>query len=275
MRRRTAGHAGWLATGIAVASAVAAGSVGAVAGGLATYGSAAKTAAGVDTALIVSVDVSSSLDERRYQIQMEGIAAALEDPGVVDAIVSGPKGGILFALVTWADRPALSLPWMRIASRADAVSAALKIRALPRQSGDFTCLAKMLRYVSDKVVPQMPLPAQKVVVDVSGDGSDNCNPVEPPVAVRDEMAGRGTTINGLPILEGREAATLEGWYRDNVMGGPGAFILPANGFEDFGRAIRQKFVVEISGGQASPTIDHAEAAEAGDAGTLSGNTLSR
>lgn len=273
MRPGTGRGNGWLLAALAAgaALAVAAGTVSG-AGGVATYGSGAKSTAGVDTALIVSVDVSSSLDERRYQIQMEGIAAALEDPGVIDAIVGGPRGGILFALVSWADQPTLSLPWMRIASRADAVSAALKIRALPRQGGDFTCLARMLRYLNDKVIPQMPMPAQKVVVDVSGDGSDNCNPQEPPAQVRDEMAAGGTTINGLPILEGREAATLEGWYRDNVMGGPGAFILPANGFEDFGRAIRQKFVVEVSGVDAAPASSRAKAR---DVGSLAGSTLNR
>ncbi len=273
MRPGTGRGNGWLLAALAAgaALAVAAGTVSG-AGGVATYGSGAKSTAGVDTALIVSVDVSSSLDERRYQIQMEGIAAALEDPGVIDAIVGGPRGGILFALVSWADQPTLSLPWMRIASRADAVSAALKIRALPRQGGDFTCLARMLRYLNDKVIPQMPMPAQKVVVDVSGDGSDNCNPQEPPAQVRDEIAAAGTTINGLPILEGREAATLEGWYRDNVMGGPGAFILPANGFEDFGRAIRQKFVVEVSGVDAAPASSRAEAR---DVGSLAGSTLNR
>lgn len=217
-------------------------------GVLPQYGNAPTPAiGGVDTALIVSVDVSSSVDERRYQIQLEGIAAALEDQGVIDAILSGPRKSILFSVVTWADRPKLSLPWIRIASKEDAFVAALKVRTMRREGGDFTCLSKMLRYVTDKIVPQIPERASKVVVDVSGDGSDNCNAEEPAKAVRDEMNGRGTTINGLPILEGREAATLEGWYRENVMGGPGAFILPAQGFEDFGRAIRQKFVVEISG----------------------------
>ena len=206
----------------------------------------------MDTALIVSMDVSSSVDERRYQIQLEGIAAALEDKGVIDAILSGPRKSILFAVVSWADRPKLSLPWIRIASKEDAAVAALKVRTMPRENGDFTCLSKMLRFVTDKIVPQIPEPALKVVVDVSGDGSDNCNTDEPAKAVRDEMNGRGTTTNGLPILEGREAATLEGWYRENVMGGPGSFVLPANGFEDFGRAIRQKFVVEISGNVPSP-----------------------
>jgi hypothetical protein len=201
----------------------------------------------VDTALIVSIDVSNSVDEHRYKLQIEGIAAALEDPGVIEAILNGPQGGIIFSLVAWADRPKVALPWMRIASRADALAVAQAIRAMPRHDGEFTCLGQMLRFVSDKIVPQIPAKALRVIVDVSGDGRDNCNAAEPIGHVRDELVSSGVTINGLPILEGREAATLAPWYRDNVMGGPGAFVLPAEGFEDFGRAIRQKFVIEISG----------------------------
>ncbi len=79
-------------------------------------------------------------------------------------------------------------------------------------------------------------------------GVENCNPEQQPAAVRDELAASGVTVNGLPILEGEEGPVLEQWYRENVMGGPGSFILPANGFGDFGRAIRQKFMIEISGG---------------------------
>jgi hypothetical protein len=233
--------------------------VGHAADELPRYGVPAPSAGGVDTALVVSVDVSSSVDERRYQIQLEGIAAALEDRAVIAAILSGPRKSILFSVVTWADRPKLSLPWIKITSKEDALLAALKVRTMRRDGGDFTCLSKMLRFITDKIVPQIPERAGKVVVDVSGDGSDNCNAEEPAKSVRDEMNGRGTTINGLPILEGREAATLEGWYRDNVMGGPGAFILPAQGFEDFGRAIRQKFVVEISLNALEPPMREAGA----------------
>ena len=209
----------------------------------------ARAQGDVDTALIVSVDVSSSVDERRYQLQMQGIASALEDKAVIDAILNGPRGGILLSLVTWDDRPRVVMPWVRISSIQEALAAAARVRALPRQGGEFTCLSKMLRFLTDKVIPQIPASALRVVVDVSGDGSDNCNAEEPAAAVRDEMAARGTTINGLPILEGREAATLEDWYTQNVKGGPGAFILPADGYEDFGRAIRQKFVIEISAWQ--------------------------
>jgi len=65
--------------------------------------------------------------------------------------------------------------------------------------------------------------------------------------LRDALVEAKAIVNGLPILEGREAQTLAPWYTENVMGGPGSFVLPAEGFGDFGRAIRQKFVIEISG----------------------------
>jgi hypothetical protein len=224
----------------------------------------------VDTALIVSVDVSNSVDSDRYKLQMEGIAKALEDPSVVDAIVSGPNGGILFSMVTWADRPALTLPWVKISSKADALAVAAKVRKLPLQGGEFTCMTKMLRSANDKIVPQIPAKALRVVIDVSGDGPDNCNAEEPIETVRDELVANGVTINGLPILEGANAGGaagvvvpnaadkdaahaaadpkgLEEWYRTHVQAGNGSFVLPADGYGDFARAIRQKFVIEISG----------------------------
>jgi hypothetical protein len=236
---------------------------------LATFASPPTAGQGtdeVDTALIVAVDVSNSVDDKRYRLQMEGIAQALEDPGVIQAIVGGAKGGILFSMITWADRQKVSLPWTRIASAEDARAAALKVRALPRESGEFTCMARMMRYVSDKIVPQVPAKAAKVVLDISGDGPDNCNAEEPIEVVRDELVKFGVTVNGLPILEGAEAeavvpgaapsqsylpdeqkaAPLEEWFIEHVKGGPGSFVLPANGYSDFGRAIRQKFVLEVS-----------------------------
>lgn len=201
----------------------------------------------VDTALVVSVDVSNSVDEHRYHLQMEGIAKALEDPEVIDAILNGPQGGIAISVITWADRPRIAVPWVRIKSREEAAAVAQRVRTLPRHTGEFTCVATMLRNVADKVVTQVPFKAYRTVVDVSGDGADNCNATEPIETVRDELVDAGVTINGLPILEGGEKDSLEDWYKTHVRGGVSGFVLPANGFEDFGRAIRQKFVIEISG----------------------------
>jgi hypothetical protein len=133
----------WLGAGLCVVAA-------ALTAVSASHAQLAGEQAEVDTALIVSVDVSNSVDEHRYKLQMEGIAKALEDPEVLKAILNGPQGGILVAMVTWADKPRLSLPWQRIASASDAAAVAAKVRALPRQTGEFTCVSGMLRSISDK-----------------------------------------------------------------------------------------------------------------------------
>jgi hypothetical protein len=200
----------------------------------------------VDAALILSVDVSSSVDEKRYQLQMEGIAAALEDDSVISTVLGGANGAILIAMVTWSDRSKLSVPWTMISNPAHAKVLANTIRKLPQQEGAFTCAGRMARYLADKVVARMPAKAEKIVVDVSGDGPDNCNTGQLLENARNDLFGAGVTINGLPILDGKDAATIEDWYKDNMIGGPGAFIVTAKGYDDFARAFRQKFVVEVS-----------------------------
>lgn len=210
----------------------------------------------VDTALVISVDVSNSVDTTRYQLQLEGIAKALEDEAVIEAILTGGRGGILISLVMWADKPKIMIPWSKISSKEEALAIAQQVRRLPREGGEFTCMSGMMRMIADKVVTQIPADASRIVIDVSGDGKDNCNREEPVDAVRDELVASGVIINGLPILEG-DGPTLEGWYRDYVVGGTGAFVLPAKGFSDFGNAIRQKFVIEISG--TAPPARYAKA----------------
>jgi Protein of unknown function (DUF1194) len=232
----------------------------------------ASAEGGVDTALIVSVDVSQSVDDERYKLQMEGIAQALEDPEVVAAITAGAKGGILFSMVAWADQADLVLDWRRISSQSEAAEVAGLVRGLPKKGGEFTCLARMLRSVAVKVVPNIPMPAARVVVDVSGDGIDNCSNKDDIHAERDAVLAAGATINGLPIIvtgentvvgsgayrapgfglqelssqPDLERTTLDQWFTDHIIGGDGAFVIAAHGYSDFGRAFRRKFVTEIS-----------------------------
>jgi len=227
---------------------------------------------GADTALIVSVDVSQSVDAERYQLQIEGIALALEDPSVVAAITSGPKGAILFALVTWADQANVSLDWHLIRSREDAAVVAKLVRSLPQKGGEFTCIARMLHSVSERIIPSISMPVERIVVDVSGDGIDNCSDINAVHTERDAVLAKGATINGLPILVAGEndivgsgayrapgfglrelsvapdhdVTTLDQWFQDHVVGGPETFLLVAHGYADFARALRQKFVTEIS-----------------------------
>jgi Protein of unknown function (DUF1194) len=196
-----------------------------------------------DLALVLAVDVSGSVDAGRYALQMNGIANAFEDRTA--QILGGPHGAMLVALVEWANKPTLSVPWTLLTSREDVRRFADTVRHTPRAENGFTCMASALRNIADKLLTRLPVPAERLVVDVSGDGADNCNRASVD-SVRDDLVAADVTVNGLPILEGDEAATLEDWYRTHVIGGPDSFLIPAHGSADFERAIRRKFEVEIS-----------------------------
>ncbi|WP_296707249.1 DUF1194 domain-containing protein [Rhodoblastus sp.] len=222
----------------------------------------------VDMALIVSVDVSGSVDQNRFALQMGGIAKALSDPEVIAAMLSGPRASIMFAMVDWSEQAEAAIPWTRIASREDVLALAARVRRTPRPEGEFTCVAHMMRFVSDLILPTLPVRAQRVVMDVSGDGVDNCDGDDATARMRDALTATGMTINGLPINAGDPAEPLGGgsfrapgrpfqprtfepkmlepWYRKYVIGGPDAFLLPAHGYGDFDRAIKEKFALEIS-----------------------------
>jgi hypothetical protein len=200
----------------------------------------------VDAAVVLAVDVSGSINADRYALQMEGIAEAFEDREVQRILLSGPNRSTFVALVEWSNTASLAIPWTLITSRSNAQAFADRVRLAPRVDDQFTCMSRALQLVEGKVIPFLPVPADRTVIDVSGDGHDNCNQSPPVDAVRDELVAAGVTINGLPILEGDEAATLAAWYRDHVIGGSGGFLVPARGFADFQRAMRRKFIVEIS-----------------------------
>lgn len=225
----------------------------------------------VDTALILAVDTSRSVNDERFRLQMDGIAAALEDKGVIDTILGGPRGAIAVQLTAWADGSHELLPWTLIRSQAEAISAAAKIRRLPRTGGEYTCMGRMLRALSENVLPSVPYQPFKTVIDISGDGIDNCETVEELDQARKGAVDLGAVINGLPVIideeqfvgEGayrapgaalvpltppnmRPRMTLDQWFESHVIGGFGAFIIRAYGYEDFARAMRSKFVVEIS-----------------------------
>ena len=208
-----------------------------------------------DASLVLAVDVSNSVTPNRYGMQMEGIAAALSDPDVRRAMLSGPHKAIFLTLVERANGIHVTVPWMLITGEAQIDRFALDVQLAPRTGDGLTCVATMLQFVREDVLPRLPAPATRIVIDVSGDGRDDCggaiprsdaDPASQPVLLmRDDLAEEGITINGMPILEGNEALTLEDWYRGHVIGGKDAFLVPARGFDDIARAMRHKFVAEL------------------------------
>ena len=206
-------------------------------------------AAGV--ALVLAIDVSESVSSERYILQHDGIARAFETPQLVDAIAAVPDG-IEALVLEWSDpdKIAVTVGWTRIANRGAAAAFSASVRATQRSSHGLTAIGSAMRAAA-AAFDQMPEPAGRRVIDVSGDGMANFG--EPPVTVRDALVKQGITINGLAILS--EEPWLEDYYSRNVIGGPAAFVVVAKGFDSFADAMLRKLVQEVARG---PSVTDAE-----------------
>ena len=205
----------------------------------------------VDVLLVLAVDVSRSIDEDEARLQREGYRSAVSDARVVEAIRGGTLGAIGIAYVEWAgfEYQRLVLPWTRIATQAEANAWAGQLAQAPRQSLSWTSISGGIDF-SRRVMAEAPYEATRKVIDVSGDGVNNSGgPVE---LARDRAVADGIIINGLPIVNDRPTfgrmppVPLDEYYRDNVIGGPGAFMIVAEDFESFGNAVRRKLIREIA-----------------------------
>jgi hypothetical protein len=199
---------------------------------------AARAAERVATAIVFAVDVSGSVNDERYELQRAGIAAVFAD----DAVEQLLDGGLAVALMEWSDEPSVAVPWTVLRSPADARALAVRIHDVPRVTGFSTGLSVALLAAAD-LLDACPYAATNRIIDLSGDGPNN-GPISTPIA-RDQVVARGFRINGLPIVTEAEPGLAE-WYAANVVGGPGGFIEIAHGFEDFARAMRRKFQLEVA-----------------------------
>jgi len=191
-----------------------------------------------DLALVLAVDVSGSVSNDRFHLQREGIAEALE--AMSEEIC---RETIEIAIVEWSSRNTTIVPWTTLASGADIATVAAMLRTAPRSDNSLTNVGLGISAALD-LIDVLPIPADRLIIDVSGDGTQNTGDL-PAAKARDLAVSRGIVVNGLPITEGGDA-DLERWYEKNVIGGDQAFLIKANGFDDFARAIRQKLTLEIA-----------------------------
>ena len=205
----------------------------------------------VDVALVLAVAVSRSIDEDEARLQREGYRAAVSDLRVVEAIRGGMIGAVALAYVEWAgiEYQRLVIPWRRIATQRDAEGWAETLSEAPRISLSWTSVSGAIEY-SRRTLAECPYEATRRVIDVSGDGINNSGP--PPETMRDRAVAEGITINGLPILNDRPTfgrlppMPLDQYFRESVIGGPGAFAIAAEDFDAFGQAVRRKLIREIA-----------------------------
>jgi hypothetical protein len=203
---------------------------------------AAPAEAACRLALLLALDVSSSVDAREYELQRMGLAAALDAPDIRHAILTG-EGDVALAVYEWSGpyQEKLHLDWTRLRSHADISRAAAVLAGMERSTSDYpTALGSALGYGA-QVMTRAPDCARRVI-DVSGDGVTNQG-FAPALAYR-HFPFQGITVNGLVIL-GHDSTVLR-YYRDEVLRGPGAFLELAQGFEDFERAMSRKLYREIS-----------------------------
>jgi hypothetical protein len=215
----------------------------------------APAAEQVDLLLVLSSDVSRSVDHPKFLLQREGYAAAISDPQVLDAISSGPYQRIAVCFVEWSGFGAqkLVIDWTMIDGAAAARKFGDQLLELPRSFADRTSISAGIDFAMAQFA-RSPYEALRQTIDVSGDGTNNSG--RDVRMARDEAVAKGVTINGLVILS--ESPTpwnpehtnppggLENYYRDNVIGGPGAFVIVAQNFNSFGDAIIKKLVAEIA-----------------------------
>jgi hypothetical protein len=207
----------------------------------------------VDLALVIAVDVSTSISDQEQRVQREGYISALLSPEVMRAIRSGRRGKIALAYMEWA-RPEYQrvlVPWTVIETPADASGAAKLIRGQPTlpQGGTSISAAQL---AAARLLRDSGLQSDRQVVDVSGDGPNNAGP--PVEGSRDALVTRGVTINGLAIsipesdmIKAFPLDYLVSYYKHCVIGGPNAFVIAVSEMRDFEMAVRKKFIAEIAG----------------------------
>ncbi len=207
----------------------------------------------VAVALVLAVDTSGSVSMGRFELQKEGYAAAFRNRQVLNAIRSLATRSIAVTMMQWTG-PFLHVvvaDWALIKDETSADAFAAAVEAAPRRLfGGGTSISGAIDF-SRLLLAQSPFRPLRRIIDVSGDGSNNSG--RDVAAARDEAVRDGIAINGLPILAVEPG--LDIYYRDHVIGGPGAFMIPAKDYDSFADAVLRKLINEIAA--AAPARDAA------------------
>ena len=210
--------------------------------------------AGVDLEVILAADVSRSIDDAEFELQRKGYAAALSDPRVLTAIHGRTNGSIGVCFIEWSgeEDQQVVVDWTEIRDEEDAGTVAAAILAAPRSFMGRTSISAAIDFAMTRFAAAK-WQAKRRIIDVSGDGTNNSGRAV--TEARDQAIASGITINGLAIINDRpnlgySAHTqppggLPLYYRQNVIGGPNAFLIVVQDFNSFADAMANKLAKEI------------------------------
>jgi hypothetical protein len=231
--------------------------------GAAAIPTAVAAAEQVDLLLILAADVSRSIDTPKFQLQRDGYAAAISNPRVLEAIRGGRNGRIGLSFVEWSGVGAqrVLIDWTMIGDAEQAKSFGDRLLETPRSFADRTSISGAIEFAMGQLA-RAPYESPRRTIDISGDGTNNAG--RDVNLARDEALAAGVTINGLVILSETPLAWnpdhtnppggLANYYRNNVVGGPGAFVQVAENFDSFGQAIVKKMIAEVAQTHIQPTF---------------------
>ena len=221
---------------------------------LLTFNGGAR-AQNTDLLLVLAADVSRSIDEGEFELQRKGYAAALSDPRVLAAIRGGSNGTISVCFVEWsgAGEQMVVADWTVIRDDEDAGGLTATILAAPRSFIGRTSISGAIDFAMERFAAATARSSRRII-DISGDGTNNSG--RPVTEARDQALAEGVTINGLAIINDKPnpgyafhtqpPGGLPEWYRQNVIGGPGAFLRVVEDFRSIADAMTNKLVSEIA-----------------------------
>jgi hypothetical protein len=223
----------------------------------------ARAADPVDLVLVLVSDVSRSIDDSEFRLQKDGYTAAFNDPRVLAAIKGGPVGAIAVAYLEFAGSYEVRtvVDWRIVRDGASAKALTDALDAAPRSFWGRTSISAGIDRAM-QMVAENPFEAQRRVIDVAGDGTNNSG--REVTAARDDAVAAGVTVNGLAIINENPVSYtfahvqppggLPNWYKENVTGGPGSFVLEVRTFQTFGEAMTRKLINEIAGTVPATTL---------------------
>ena len=194
-----------------------------------------------ETALLLAIDVSGSIDAGEYALQVKGLADALDDPEIAGVLV---QGQVALAVVQWSGVGAQALvqPWARMNGRADVARFAADARARPRAfAASDTAVGQAISFSAAQfaAVPE----CRRQVIDISGDGPENAGFTAG--QARQAAQARGIEINAVAIEDMGPSSPITSFYRRWAITRDG-FVLTARGLGDYPRAIRAKLLRELT-----------------------------
>ena len=196
----------------------------------------------VDTALVLAIDISASVDADEYRLQMTGLAAALQSPAVLEAIQSGPEKRVAITVLQWSGTNSqhIVVPWTIVEDSQSVLELGLAVVQTTRAvEGGATSLSAALVQAT-RLFAKAPM-AQRKVIDLSADGINNIGPdLE---GARLAALVDGVTVNGLAIAN--EWPKLQEYLETRVIAGTGAFAVTAKSYIDYGAVMQKKLVREI------------------------------